>query len=586
MNYADLKQNSFFIEASTFDFYGGWVLDTQYIQTMGSSFLLAHGIGEPVENAVTKATFPQEGDYRMWVFTRNWVAPWKKDYAPGTFSVSINGMKCNTVFGTESENWAWQYGGIIHIDKTDVTVEISDLTGYEGRFAAIFFTMEIDFVPPDDILNLELLRRTLCGKLVVKDGGEYDMIVVGGGFAGMACAKMAAQHGLQVALVQDRFILGGNNSSEIRVWLYGKVCFDRFPNLGKIVKNFDQKVSFINGVENRAENYEDERKLKLFEDDKNIRLFMGYSLKKVECEQNQIKAVVIYDVKKCDYVRISAPYFSDCTGDGTLGYLSGADYEITPYGHMEQSNFWCVDDMKTPQDFEPCPWALDLHDVNFVSRPSFRGRVMNEEKEAAKNLGNWQWGSGFEMDPIKNDEKIRDYNFRAMYGAWDAIKNTDHDMKNYKIVYSSYLSGKRESRRLLGDVVLTTADIINHVPYKDGIVGIDFNLDTHRPDYNYYPAYREGYAFIGKCANESFEAPYYMPYRCLYSRNIKNLFMAGRDISVTHDALGPVRIIRTCGLMGEVVGYAAALCKKHGCNPRVVYENHLDELMSYMEEQF
>ena len=583
--YSKLKDNSIFLEASRFDNYGGWVLDTQYIQNMGSAYLLAHGIGEPVKNATTKITFPKKGKYKIWAYTKNWVAFWKKDYAPGVFEITVGDKTLNTVFGTgDSAVWAWQEGDVFDVEDLSSTITVTDLTGYEGRFACLFITSDLDFVPPSEKTELELFRRTLTDKLSVIDGGNYVLVVVGGGYGGMMSAKMASEQGLKVALVQDRPVLGGNNSSEVRVWLYGKTCFDKFPKLGKITNIFDQKVSYIDGIKNAAENYEDDRKLKIFEELNNITLFLNHSLKYSNTVDGKIESITVYNVKTCDYVKLTAPIFVDSTGDGTLGYLSGADYELTNCGHMEQSNFWCVDDTGEEQKFAPCPWAIDLHNVNFVSRPKFNGVQYYDEKTTAMQIGNWQWGSGFEIDPIKNDEQIRDYNFRAMYGAWDAIKNTDKALKNYKIVHSSFLSGKRESRRLLGDVVMSSSDLLTSKYYDDGIVGIDFSLDMHRPHHKYYPAYHEGYAFIGLDCADKFKAPYFMPYRCLYSRNISNLFMAGRDISVTHEALGPVRIMRTIGLMGEVVGYASYLCKKHGTTPRGVYENYLNELLSFMKE--
>ena len=581
--YSNLKDNSVFIEASNFANYGGWVLDTQFIQNMGSAYLLAHGIGEKVSDAITEIKFPKTGKYKIWVYTKNWVAVFKNNYAPGVFNVKIGNSTLNTNFGNSSEDWAWQEGDTFDVTETQTTISVCDLTGYEGRFACIFITSDLDFVPPSEKVELETFRRILTNKTKVLDGGSYDIAVVGGGYGGMMSAKMASQMGLKVALIQDRPILGGNNSSEVRVWLYGLTCFKEFPKLGEITNIFDQKVSQIDGILNKAENYEDERKLKIFEEDENITLFLNHSLKGVETQNNTINSITIYNVKTCDYTKITAPLYVDCTGDGTLGYLAGADYEQTNTGHMEQSNFWCVDDMGNEQTFAPCPWAIDLHNVNFVSRPTFNGVEYYTEKQSAITIGNWQWGSGFEIDPIKYSEQIRDYNFRAMYGAWDAIKNTDKTLKNYKIVHSSYISGKRESRRLLGDIVMNSSDIITGKKYNDAIVGIDFSLDMHRPHHKYYPAYHEGYAFIGLDCAEKFKAPYFMPYRCLYSRNISNLFMAGRDISVTHDALGPVRVMRTIGMMGEVVGYASYLCKKYNTTPRGVYEKYINELLTYMK---
>ena len=181
---------------------------------------------------------------------------------------------------------------------------------------------------------------------------------------------------------------------------------------------------------------------------------------------------------------------------------------------------------------------------------------------------------------------MRDLNLRAMYGAWDAIKNVDKRYPNYKLAWGAYIAGKRESRRLLGDVVLTGADFRNLKPYPDGCFPCSWGIDLHAPE----PKYQQGHTgteFISTFTHGkgyTYKGPYWAPYRCLYSRNIANLFMAGRDISVTHEALGPVRVMRTGGMMGEVVGMAAALCKRHDCNPRGVYEQHLGELKALMEQ--
>jgi hypothetical protein len=197
------------------------------------------------------------------------------------------------------------------------------------------------------------------------------------------------------------------------------------------------------------------------------------------------------------------------------------------------------------------------------------------------NLGGWYWESGFYHDPIEKSEHIRDLNFRAMYGAWDALKNARGLYPNHKLNWAAYISGKRESRRLLGDVVLCKEDIVNNVEYPDRCVPATWSIDLHLPDPLYDKGF-EGDEFISKAYYTHFDKPYWVPYRCLYSRNIRNLFMAGRDISVTHEALGAVRVMRTCGMMGEVVGMAASLCKKHNATPRGVYADHLETLKKLM----
>jgi len=240
---------------------------------------------------------------------------------------------------------------------------------------------------------------------------------------------------------------------------------------------------------------------------------------------------------------------------------------------MGPCNLWNVKETASPQPFPRCPWALDL------SQRPFPGR--HKGKPAPDELGGWYWESGFDLNPIAQAEAIRDWNFRAMYGAWDALKNTDGVLPNHALNWSAYVSGSRESRRLLGDVVLTKQDLVSGQAYPDGCAPTGWNMDLHLPDPRYEKGF-EGNAFISEAHFGKYPMPYWIPYRCLYSRNIENLFMAGRDISVTHEALGAVRVMRTGGCMGEVVGMAASLAASHRSSPRAVYELYLDELKALM----
>ncbi|MHC4168150.1 MAG: FAD-dependent oxidoreductase, partial [Planctomycetota bacterium] len=321
------------------------------------------------------------------------------------------------------------------------------------------------------------------------------------------------------------------------------------------------------GATNTADLYEDQRRIDLVRAEKNITLFLNYRANQVETKGKEITAVIAQHTRSGEKLRFAGKYFADCTGDGCVGHLASADYEMTLDGHMGRCNLWNVTDTGKPVSFPRCPWAIDLSDKPFP------------DKEL--NLGGWYWESGFYHDPFEKGEHIRDLNFRAMYGAWDALKNVRCLYPNHKLNWAAYVSGKRESRRLLGDVVLTKEDVVNNVVYQDRCVPATWSIDLHLPDPRYDKGF-EGDEFISKAYYTHFEKPYWIPYRCLYSRNVPNLFMAGRDISVTHEALGAVRVMRTCGMMGEVVGMAASLCKKHDTTPRGVYADHLDKLKKLM----
>ncbi len=279
---------------------------------------------------------------------------------------------------------------------------------------------------------------------------------------------------------------------------------------------------------------------------------------------------------------------------------------MTETGHMGVSNLWNVGDTtknefqiqceckdtdalsmafvqsKEPVPFPHCPWAVDLSKEPFPGRKGFDNKFSS--KQPTYRLGGWLWETGFNKDPIADVEWMRDQNLRAMYGAWDALKNVDHEYPNHRLKWAAYIAGKRESRRLLGDVVLSGDDFRTSRKFDDACFPCTWLIDLHspHPDFVGESAGEEFIAESTKGKRYTYQGPYWAPYRCLYSRNISNLFLAGRDISVSHEALGAVRVMRTCGSMGEIVGMAASICSKQCCSPRDVYKDHLDDLKALM----
>jgi hypothetical protein len=209
----------------------------------------------------------------------------------------------------------------------------------------------------------------------------------------------------------------------------------------------------------------------------------------------------------------------------------------------------------------------------------------NEETCVPTEKGDWDWETGADRDQATETERIRDYALRIIFGNWAVLKHHSSDEPEFKkfkdlsLQWVAYIAGKRESRRLLGDIILKQQDIEEGRPYEDASLTTTWTIDLHYPKKL-------------KCACDAFMSnaehvkikPYPIPYRTLYSRNIINLMMAGRNISVTHVALGTIRVQRTTGMMGEVVGMAASLCKKHSTTPRGVYENHLQELIELLKK--
>lgn len=562
------------VEAEHFSDFGGWVHDPQFMDQMGSPFLLAHGLGAPVADATATVEFPASGTYRVWVRTRDWVATWNAPGAPGRFQVLVDGRPLETVFGTEGAAWHWQAGGRVEIAQRSVRLALRDLTGFAGRCDALLFSSDESFEPPNTEPQLAELRRTLLQLPADPEpAGEFDLVVVGGGIAGTCAAVSAARLGLQVALVQDRPVLGGNNSSEVRVWLQGARNLAPWPRVGDVVAELEQRRAAHYGPENTADLYEDDKKLELVRAEKNIRLMLDCRVNAAEVHAGRIQAAIAQDTYSGRRYRLGARWFADCTGDGALGFLAGAEYDLTLPGHMGRCNLWNVIDTGQPAPFPRCPWALDLSDKPFPGR--------NQALQGILSLGGWYWESGFDHDPIAKGEAIRDWNFRAMYGAWDALKNVDGAYPHHRLNWAAHISGKRESRRLLGDVVLTKEDLLEGRKFPDGCVPTGWPIDLHLPDPRYVQGF-EGDGFIAKAYYTQYPRPYWIPYRCLYSRNVANLFMAGRDISVTHEALGATRVMRTGGCMGEIVGMAASLCKQFDLDPRGVYAERLEELQALM----
>ena len=594
------------VEAESADDAGGWVVDQQFMDLMGSPYLLAHGLGEPVPDAVMHAEFPAAGTYHVWVRTRDWVAPWKAPGAPGRFQVLIDGKPLATTFGTEGAKWHWQDGGTIDVGHK-ASVALHDLTGFEGRCDAILFARDADFVPPDDGKELEALRAKLHGWTnEPADGGKFDLVVVGGGIAGTAAAVSAARHGLTVALIQDRPVLGGNGSSEVRVWPEGKTHFPPYPHVGDVVSELVRDKTAADGNAKTGDVYDDQRKLDVVQREPNITLLLDQRVNNAEASDGSIKSVIAQHTRTGRRTRITGRLFLDSTGDGALGALAGADFEMSATGHMGVSNLWNVGDSTKnefqiqceckdtdalsmafvqstkPVAFPRCEWAVDLSKQSFPGRPGYDKSF--DAKKPTYRLGGWFWESGFNKDPIQDVEWMRDQNLRAMYGAWDTLKNVDKQYPNHRLRWAAYIAGKRESRRLLGDVILAADDLRNDRKFDDGCFPCTWSIDLHSP----HPAFvgeSEGEEFISDMTrgkHYQYKGPYWAPYRCLYSRNISNLFLAGRDISVSHEALGAVRVMRTTGCMGEIVGLAASICRARDCRPRDVYTDHLGELKDLM----
>lgn len=556
------------IEAESFKDKGGWVVDPQFVQQMGSPYLLAHGLGIPVSNAKTEVTLPAPGKYHVWVRTKNWApGEWEP---PGRFRLLVNGKELGSVLGTE-EGWAWQYAGYVAMKDTSAKIELTDLTGFDGRCDAIYLSTS-KTAPPATVKELTEWRRKQMNESDTPLKSEmFDLVVVGGGIAGCAASIAAAEQGMRVALIQDRPVLGGNASSEIRVHTEGITW------KSERILSMLNTVWWPNGSPDAV--LDDKKRHTNMEKYGNMSIFLNMRAYSVSAESGLISSVDARHTSTGETMRFSAPLFIDCTGDAWIGYWAGAEFM---YGREDSSKYnenwdlhkelwsparadnrvmgssvlWRSVDKGTPVTFPEVPWAMDIAD----------GYSATE--------GSWKWEySDNNMNQIDDAEAIRDHMLKAIYSSFYNAKQKPENA-NLALEWTSYLVGKRESRRLVGDYIYTFQDEKNMVEFEDAVVMEERDVDVHYQQKLKDPAQPD---FLSEALFYKVDH-YYIPYRSLYSKNIKNLFMAGRCFSTSHVGLGGPRVMNTTGQMGVAVGYAASLCKKYGTDPRGVYQSHIAEL--------
>lgn len=575
------KHSTLFIEAESFTNKGGWVVDQQFMDVMGSPYLMAHGLGIIVENASTTVRFKNTGKYYLYVRTRNWVAEWSDKKAPGQFQLELNDKPVEKIFGCENQDWGWVSGGMVTISQKDNTIALKDLTGFNGRCDAIVFTTNPEFNPPNELEELTAFRYKIGLSKNPKNAGNFDFVVIGGGLGGVCSAISAARLGVKVALIQNRPVLGGNNSSEVRVHLGARIRMEPWPQLGNLVNEIGPEVG---GNAEPKGNYEDDKKLNAVLAEENISLFLNTHANEVITENGRIKAVLAQNIETGEKMIFKGELFADCTGDANIGAKAGAEFMIgressAVFGEstapergdsltMGASVQWFSEKIETSSKFPDIKWGLPWDDT----------------KAEAITRGDWNWETGMGKDMEIDFEQVRDYGMLVVFSNWSYVKNHSkfkEQFANEQLRWVAYVAGKRESRRLLGDYVLVEQDLRERNVYHDGTVPTTWSIDLH------YPDQKNSELFPGQpfksIAKHIQIYPYPIPFRCLYSKNVENLMMAGRNISVSHVALGTVRLMRTIGMEGEVLGMAASICKNEKTIPRGVYNQHFDKLEELME---
>ncbi|MDO4573738.1 MAG: FAD-dependent oxidoreductase [Planctomycetia bacterium] len=580
-------ENRIFVEAESFEELGGWVVDPHSMGQMGSSYVMAHGYGKPVMKARTRFHVSQAGSYTAWVRTRDWTAVWKRGTPAGRFQLEVNGRVLEPELGTNGEAWSWQKAGEVELSAGQNEMGLCDLTGFNGRCDAVYFTSDRNEVPENEKEKLAAFRKKLTG-VVTKDYPEkFDLVVIGGGVSGMCTALSAGRLGCSVVLLQDREVVGGCNSSEIRVGMGGQINIAPYPNLGNTVGEI--QPMWGSGGTYSAEYYEDARKkIALTRGDSGVKLLTREHVFAVEMDPanpKKIVAVISRNTHTGQETRFAAPMFVDATGDAVIARMAGCE---VMYGREARDKF---NEINAPVQADrqvmghSVLWYARTYHEQPVSFPDIDWAIpFSDETVYPIRGGDWEQEAGQYRDMADETEYIRDYGLLSIYSNWSFLVNHSkrkEEFNHYSIDWVSPIGGKRESYRVMGDLVLTQNDLEEPKIYPDCTATITWDIDLHFPDP--WNVEHFGEPFRSCAYHRGFGAPYPVPYRCLYARDCNNLFLAGRHISVSHVAFAAVRVMRTLGTLGEVAGMAAVICKNENCTPREVYTKHLETLISMMK---
>jgi hypothetical protein len=581
------------VEAEDFDDYGGWVLDSQFETTMGSPYLLAHGLGRPVGDATTSITVANGGEYEVWVRAKDWVP----SYHPGRFKLSINGVTLETEFGANDRDWSWQSAGMIALPKGEVSLALHDLTGFDGRCDAIYFSPD-GTAPPSAVDDASRAWRKALRGLPIGpiDAGNYDVVVVGGGVSGCAAALTAARFGQRVALIHDRPVLGGNASKEIGLMPRG--------TQGALLKELSARTPDGDLVA-----------FSLLQAEPTASVFLEHRIVGAVTEGAKIVSVDAVQARGGHERRFRGRMFIDTTGTAMLGVLAGAE---TLFGREARSEFNepyapdVADDMHHgntlffrtrmtdhPVPFPEVPWATEVSKdyANLSGQLTKPGVENGPGPSAGANpaapefrFGSkadvfpathfWEYGQW--LDPYTSGELVRDYLMRALYGTFSNVKRLEPDAyANLEFEWMAYVAAQGEFRRYKGDYVLTENDIRNHTRFNDTLIANDGSFCIHcawRPGEGKYDFRLKDWIFDGRD-----QSSYGIPFRCLYSANIENLLMAGKHISVTHVAGSSTKLMGNGAQHGVAVATAAFLCNEHNTTPRGLYDDRLTELRGLVD---
>ena len=436
------------------------------------------------------------------------------------------------------------------------------------------------------------VMRTEANAPVVKEVRlETQFVVCGGGLSGICAALSAARHGVKVVLVQDRPMLGGNASSEMRMGIMG-AAGDQNKEAG-ILEELQLKNFYYNPL--RRYTLWDDVMYSTVVEEPNVTLLLNTSVDGVEMAGGRIAAVKAWNGNAYTRYVIKGELFADCTGDGILR-LSGAKFRHgrelpSEFGEDFQQgggdgrtmgNSILLQLRKTEEDhpFHAPSWAYKFTDADFVNdaQPKEKGKSYSYKRLYPDNNNFWWIEFGGNFDTIGDANAIQLELKKIAYGVWDYMKNhPDGRCKGYDLDWIGALPGKRESVRFVGPRILNQHDVMSGGHFEDVVAYGGWTLDDHHPD----AFWKHGHL----SEHHRCPSPFGIPFDCLYSVNVPNLLFAGRDISVTHMALSATRVMATCATIGQAVGTAAAVSFRHGgVTPAEVRAKHIAELQATLED--
>jgi len=414
-------------------------------------------------------------------------------------------------------------------------------------------------------------------KRVLKNA-EIDagFAIIGGGMSGVCAAITAARQGVKVVLVQDRPVLGGNASSEVRLWILGATSHmgnnNRWSREGGVIDEILVENTYRNPQGNPL--ILDMIILEKVQQEANITLLLNTAVYEVaQTEPDQIDSVKAFCSQNSMEYKINAPLFCDASGDGIIGFLSGAAFRMgaesryefnepmapdASYGELlGHSLYFYTKDTGKPVRFVPPTFALD------VQKEIPRYKSFNANEHGCKL---WWVEYGGRLDTVHDTEQIKWELWKVIYGAWNYIKNSGNfpEAENYTLEWVGTIPGKRESRRFEGDYMMIQADLIEQKTHEDAVAFGGWSIDLHPAD--------GVFSDRSPCNQWHSKGIFQIPYRCYYSRNIKNLFFAGRNISVSHIAFGATRVMGTCAYGAQAVAVAASLCLRYQKQPAALYK--------------